>query len=382
MDTQSYRIDDEVASQTPDGNTLTYEETPIMENENQGTPDMYPPPKPQNNTASIVTAIIAFILLFIVGFWLSGSIRKYIGSLVTSGKQETATVTTTPTLASLASAPTQKDASANTVWKTYPVLQGATRVPYEGISFKLPPEVLSPICDGSACGSQGTYLPGGTRFTVAIRGEGQVLPDFRGKIISDLKGIPFPLKEVSLVGRTVTEFTGGFTGTTVGGYVFTQMHGYMIPITDTLSFEINHFTPNGITTDFAKDEILFGQILQTLVIPGGVAEKGVQSVSPTGIITSTPIANVSPTIKPTGKTSQEELCSKNGTTSAMTYADALSLVNKSQCVGEGKILSTRTCNTTTGVWWIDIEKVGSMCKNVCEVDVVTKVAKFIANCPL
>jgi len=382
MDTQNYRIDEEVASQTPDDNSLTYEETPVMDTEPQGEPEMFPPPKPQNNNASIITAIIAFILLFIVGFWLSGSIRKYIGSMFSSGKQETVIPTGMPTpAASGATTSAQPIEPLKGVWKTYAVLQGTTRTPYEGISFKLPPELLSPICDGSACGSQGTYLPGGTRFTVAIRGDGQVLPDYRGKIISDLKGIPFPLKETTLMGRTATEYTGTFTGTTVGGYVFTQMHGFMIPITETMSFEINHFTPNGITADFIKDEDLFGQILQTLIVPGSVSEKGGQSVSPTGMMTSTPIVSASPTARPTVKTSQEELCSKNGTTSAMTYTDALILANKSACASQGKILSTRTCNTTTGVWWIDVEKVGSTCKNVCEIDVVTKTTKFIANCP-
>ena len=42
----------------------------------------------------------------------------------------------------------------------------------------------------------------------------------------------------------------------------------MIELTNTLSLEINHFTPNGITSDFVKDDALFDTILKTLTFLG------------------------------------------------------------------------------------------------------------------
>jgi len=269
-------------AQTSEHDSLTYEETPLIEpiKENE----------PKRNISSIVTAIIFFILLFIVGFWLSGVVRKYTGNFFGGTKEEiTSTPTPIPKEEELGVIPTTTgDRYAS--WKSHQVLNGRTRAAYEGISYKLPPEVLSPTCDGSSCGSQGTYLPGGTRFTIALRGVGQVLPDYRGRIISDLYGKPFMVVDTTLVGgQSGTEFTGSFTGTTVGGYVFTQMHGYMIPITDTVSLEINHFSPSGITTDFAKDDALFDQITETLVVPVSSSEKGGVSTS-SSLLQSSPSA--------------------------------------------------------------------------------------------
>jgi hypothetical protein len=288
MDTSS-QIDEEVASQTPGKDALTYEETPPITPIGRSEPDMFPPPKPKNPVASILTTIIFFVILFIVGFWLSGFVRQYAGTLFSGNKEVTSTPIPSPKEKEPGLLPsTANDAYAS--WKTYQVISGKTRLAYEGLSLKLPPEVLSPICDGSACWSQGTYLPGGTRFTVALRGDGQVLPDFRGKIISDLYGKPLTVVDTTIAGGQIgTEFTGTFIGTTVGGYVFSQMHGYMIPITDTISFEINHFSPNGISTDFVKDDVLFDRIMETLIVPVSLSEKGGVS-TPFSLLQSSPSA--------------------------------------------------------------------------------------------
>ncbi|EKD68026.1 MAG: hypothetical protein ACD_48C00104G0001 [uncultured bacterium] len=64
------------------------------------------------------------------------------------------------------------------------------------------------------------------------------------------------------------------------------MHGYMIEVTDTLSLEINHFSPSGITADFAADEIVFNTIVQSLTFGGTLK----------GSVISPPIAT--PTIEP------------------------------------------------------------------------------------
>ncbi len=152
-------------------------------------------------------------------------------------------------------------------WQTYQVISSATKQPI-GISFKLPADVLSPICDGTSCMSQGTYLPGGTRFTVALRGPGMALRDFRGRIITDVNGTEFTTSDTTVVGRAAINFTGTFNGRTVAGYAFTRMHGYMVEVTEALSLEINHFTPSGITADFAADHTLFESVVKSLTFEG------------------------------------------------------------------------------------------------------------------
>ena len=236
-----------------DTDSQSYEETPPIPQDTELDPNLYPPPKPSGNSFSVVTTIIILLLLVVVGFWLSGFAGKYIGTLFTKPTGEPVLPTPTPLSTAVSASPSAVTLKPTpSVWKTYQVLTGATRTGYAGISFKLPPETLATICDGSDCKSQGTYLPGGTRFTVALRGEGQVLPDYRGAVISELGGVPMVVKETALLGRTAMEYTAGFIGTTVNGYKFSQMHGYMMPITDTIAFEINHFTPNGTTRILPK----------------------------------------------------------------------------------------------------------------------------------
>jgi hypothetical protein len=52
----------------------------------------------------------------------------------------------------------------------------------------------------------------------------------------------------------------------------------MIELSPTLTLEINHFTPLGITADFVSDDELFSKIVETLSYAGGAP-----------IATSTPI---------------------------------------------------------------------------------------------
>jgi hypothetical protein len=186
----------------------------------------------------------------------------------------------------LFTAPEATSASPTTQY----VLNGLTRQAVADISFTLPGYVLPLACDGSACGSQGTYLPGGTRFTIAARGSGQVLADFRGKIISDASGKPFTVTLTTIAGKPATEFTNAQVGSTIGGFGFSQMHGYMIEVNDTLSLEINHFSPSGNKTDFTADDAVFKTIVQSLTF-GGTA-KG--SIIPAGVTSP----GVTPSIEP------------------------------------------------------------------------------------
>lgn len=254
---------------------LSYEETPII-NAATGQPAPQPPitetsfvpqipvapAKPKRGFLGTLVFIIILVILFAAGIWLSIFLRTYLPGLLTPTPSASVSPAPTPT-PSLSLSPADPFAA----WKEYGVLNAITRKPLEGVSFKLPPEILGPLCDGASCASQGTYLPGGTRFTVAPRGQGQYLADFRGKIITDVAGKQFIAKDTVVAGHPAIEFTGDFSGTTIGGYVFSKMHGYMIAVTPTLSLEINHFTPSLVTADFLKDDILLGRILETVVLP-------------------------------------------------------------------------------------------------------------------
>ena len=238
-------------------------------------------PKKSSGCTRTVGIIFLVIVVFILGIWLSSFVRQFLPS----GGGAATTEQPTPTEAPVS---TQSATVENTSsWKTYQVVSGITKLPIAGLSFTLPPDVLAPICDGTNCASQGTYLPGGTRFTVAPRGTGQVLPDYRGSVISDVGGIAFTTAPTTIAGHTAVEFTGSFTGRTVSGYAFTRMHGYMIALTDTTSLEINHFTPAGITADFAADETVFSQIVASLSFQGSLSssEKGAVLVTPTPTVT-------------------------------------------------------------------------------------------------
>lgn len=234
---------DPIPPPIPEGAPLPVEETPEI----PMPPPPPPPPAPKGSFFSTIGMIIVFIGLFGAGIWLSSFVRQLMPKAPATETQ----------IAPTAPATTPADPLAG--WKTYDATSG--------VSFKLPPEVLSPICDTTTCMSQGTYLPGGTRFTVAPRGAGQPLTDFRGSAISDAGGIVFTTRDATVSAHAAKEFTGVFSGKTVSGYGFTQMRGYMIEVTPTLSLELNHFTPSGVTADFAADDTLFDQIVGTLILP-------------------------------------------------------------------------------------------------------------------
>ena len=104
--------------------------------------------------------------------------------------------------------------------------------------------------------------------------------------MSDLRGQAFTVTETTIGGKKAVLFSGSFTGSTVGGYGFTQMRGAMIEVTADLSIELNHFAPNGVTTDFAADDTLFDQILQQVkfgsTVPIVISPTKTPSASPSG----------------------------------------------------------------------------------------------------
>ncbi len=270
---------------------IQYEETPeihpVAPAASTEGHDTHPPaPKKAGSVLGTILTGVIFLGLFAGGIWISSVIRQFLPA----SQQETSRLPTpTPLPGALNSVPNATNsADVNMQWKTYDVISGVTKLSFAGITFKLPTNVLSPICDGTGCASQGTYLPGGTRFTVAPRGSGEALADFRGSIISDVNGISFTTKKVTVGGRPATEFTGSFTGRTLAGYAFSKMRGVMIEITPNTSLEINHFTPNGVTADFVSDDTLFDSILTTVSIPAALTPTTLTPTSTIPVATSTP----------------------------------------------------------------------------------------------
>lgn len=227
-----------------DDTPIPIEETPEIPMDTSAEPQLNvppPPPMPKASPSSTVITILVFLILFIAGILLSSYIRPFF-----SGRE---TPVPTPTIV----APTPVDPFVG--WRVSTIA---------GLSYKLPPDVLAPMCDGAACVSQGTYLPGGTRLTIAPKTVTQSLSGLRGAVVTDVTGTAFTSHDATVSAHTAIEFTGTFAGRTSGGYGFTKMHGFMIEVTPTLTLEINHFTPTGVTADFAKDDTLFTQIISTL----------------------------------------------------------------------------------------------------------------------
>lgn len=149
-------------------------------------------------------------------------------------------------------------------WQEYQVLSQGVDV--EGVKLMLPQDLLPPTCDGGTCASYGTYLPGGTRLTIAPRGDGHQLPHISGSIITDVGGQSFQSEDRTVAGYSSVGFQGTFNGTTTGGYAFEQMSGVLIELSDTFALEVNHFSPPGVETDFEADHELFEQILSSIII--------------------------------------------------------------------------------------------------------------------
>ncbi len=218
-----------------------------------------PPPMPKVSRNSPIIVIIIFLILFGAGILLSSYIRPFFtgaGNRLTQTPTPTPTPVPNPTPAPIVHTDDASPAPVVPVadWKTLPIAE---------LSYKLPPGVLEPTCDGAGCVSQGTYLPGGTRLTVASKTVTQSLSSLRGAVITDAAGTAFTSNDTTVSGHAAIEFNGTFDGRTSGGYGFSQMHGFMIEVTPTTTLEINHFTPADITADFAADDALFSQIVST-----------------------------------------------------------------------------------------------------------------------
>ncbi len=253
---------DEPASPATPG--VSYEETPIIE-PLEATPEPAQAPAAAASSArpvgtlgifTFIKNFVLFSILFFLGVGTSTVLRGISDGTISLPwlgieRPEEEVMQKIPTPAPVTNVPSDPFAG----WIAYTIATA---------TYKLPADVLEPICDGASCVSMGTYLPGGTRFTVAGRGPSYPLRYIAGAQITDVNGTAFTTTETTVAGSRGREFTGTFRGTTVGGYTFSRMRGVMIEVGGALTIEINHFTPSGVTADFEADDILFNEILKTV----------------------------------------------------------------------------------------------------------------------
>lgn len=241
------------------------------------------PPAPKKARGNRVGTALFIVLLFGLGVWFSSQLRSFFAP--TTSPSENVRPTREPESSPSGLVPSSSRQS-------YDVISSSTKKPIAGLSYTLPGGVKAPVCDSQSCSSQGTNLPGGTRFTVAPRGKGQLLPDFRGAILTDAAGREFTMKQGVFGGAYAYEYTGNFTGRTGGGYTFIQIRGVLMPVSETLAVEFNHFAPLGITTDFAKDDAVFDEIIKSFRATG--ISVATPTVRPTvNVPTTTPVASPS-----------------------------------------------------------------------------------------
>lgn len=296
--------DEKTAAQKAQAAGLTFEEAPVVTPPPVVTPTIpevslpkEEPITPQENVAPHLLdvphsmtkkprrfkwlgTLIFVVLLFGLGIWLSSQLRVFV-TPNTSVENFEGTISVSPlvfpTPLSSASASIATPSGAVNAWQTVSV--SAIGLLLKSVTYQLPQIVVLPTCDGSGCPSSGTNLMGGTRFTVAARGKGERLPDFRKAILTDVNGKEFTMRQTRVGGKDVYEYIGDFVGRTGGGYQFTKMRGVLVPVTDAVSVEFNHFAPVGVVSDFAADDAVFDQIIASIKVPTA--------------------ATLSPTIKPT-----------------------------------------------------------------------------------
>lgn len=208
--------------------------------------------------------VLFIVLLFGLGMWLSVQFRSFFAP-ATSRTVIVPTIAPDSDASSFFQPGETGSLSAvvppvNDEWATY-TIRGRNGSVISGVTYKLPATVAAPVCDGTSCPSQGTNLPGGTRLTVAARGTGQLLPDFRGAILTDTTGKEFAMENVTIGSVAGYGYRGDFTGRTSGGYTFTAMRGILVPVNEDLAIDFNFFAPAGVISDFAADGAIFDQII-------------------------------------------------------------------------------------------------------------------------
>lgn len=246
--------------------------------------DLKPPIAMKKPRGGLIVRVMVFCVVFVIGLGVSFLVRPYLGDLALSlgsRSDEKKQTEGKPTISLENETLTPGGDIGNetilggTVTPTPVILSSVGNFTYAlvdeqkqpvGVTINLPVTIAKPSCDTTLCTSQGTNLPGGTRFTVAAYTKGPYITDISRARIIDLSGQQFVSEVASISGKVGVKYLGNFRGTTSGGYMFTAMQGVMVRVKDTLTVELNHFTPIGVSTDFDRDTTVFNAIVASLSI--------------------------------------------------------------------------------------------------------------------
>jgi hypothetical protein len=90
-----------------------------------------------------------------------------------------------------------------------------------------------------------------------------------------------------------------------------------------------------------------------------------------------------PVVETTDESADEpvgELCTDKNTGATLSYEDAVSIAEASECLVEGQLKENHFCNEDTGTWWIDLEAEKPGCNPACVVDLNTGTAEINWRC--
>lgn len=76
----------------------------------------------------------------------------------------------------------------------------------------------------------------------------------------------------------------------------------------------------------------------------------------------------------------EEYCTKEGTTSKLSFSEAKNIAQDSDCGKSGQLKESHFCNEGTGTWWIDLNITREGCYPACVINVEMKQAEINWRC--
>lgn len=138
------------------------------------------------------------------------------------------------------------------------------------VTFKLPSTVREPTCNQAICFSKGTMLPGGTRLTIALRGDGQHLSDSLERFVQELEKTDLYQAQMTLHNRTAVLFEGGFLPResliplSLLQDQKIRIRGFVIETDNNTFIEITISAPFEAQIDFHSDEQLLAEIIRQL----------------------------------------------------------------------------------------------------------------------
>ena len=75
-----------------------------------------------------------------------------------------------------------------------------------------------------------------------------------------------------------------------------------------------------------------------------------------------------------------EYCTDWKTGERMSYQKAVEIAQNSECLEQGQLEETRSCNEFTGTWWIDLDIDKPGCNPACVINVPDKTAEINWRC--